>query len=385
MKHSGRALNAMATVSAAVLTLACGGGGAPGERGQGGDMSTAAPDTMTLFVTDTIGLEMGDSLYVFGSIMQAGYDPGGDILALDLQKGFVSVYSSDGSWAGTVGSRGPGPGEFEIPTSFAVFPDGGVAVTDIVGRDVSFFDPSRSYTGTLSGFQWGPPMSIAGAPDGSLIGQGITMTFTDEGVEGSQDLARWGDLADPEPTEVYLSIPMEMNLTGDQGAEARTGPTIDFAVGTDGNIAVVEVSDTLFGLALLSPDGTELMSIEEERDRVPLTQEELDAGALGLSLTITDGTASASTSRIEDVYPYRNVIQSVGIDSENRIWVELGCGEAPFFEVYDCDGNLLFDAVVDAGFDNIDRPSFSITPYGMLAFDRDPLDYPKIYLLEPAE
>jgi len=383
MTRSGRVLTAIAALSTAVLTMACGEGGAPGE--QGGGPSTVAPDTVTLCVTDTIGLEMGDSLYVFGSLMQAGYSPDGDILVLDLQKGFLSVYTSDGVYEGTVGSHGPGPGEFEIPTAFAVFPDGGVAVTDIVGRDVSFFDPSRSYTGTLSGFQWGPPMSIAGTPDGSIIGQSITMSFTDDGVEGSQDLARWSDLSSPEPTEVYMSLPMDMDLTGDQGAEVRTGPTIDYAVGTDGSIAVAEISDTLFSLALLSPDGIELMSIEEERDRVPLTQEELDAGALALSLTITDGTASASTSRIEDIYPYRNVIQSVGIDAENRIWVELGYGEAPFFEVFDGDGNLLFDAVVDAGFDNIDRPSFSITPYGMLAFDRDPLDYPKIYLLQPAD
>jgi hypothetical protein len=366
-------------VSAAVLVMpGCGGEETAPVEPAAGD----AAETLHVAVTDTIGIDMGDSLYVFGSLMQAGFLPDGSVLALDLQRGYVNVYSPDGVHTGTVGAHGPGPGEFEIPTAFAVFYDGGVAVTDIVGRDISFFDSSLSYTGVLGGFQMGPPMGIAGCPDGSLVGQSMTMVFTDEGVEGSQDLSRWENLDDTEASQVYMTLPVEMNVTGDQGAEVRTGPMVDYSVGPDGSLAVVETSDTLFSLRLLSPDGEELMAISEERDRVPLTQEELDAGALGLQVMITDGSASASTSRIEDIYPYRNIIQSVGIDADRRIWVELGYGEEPFFQVFDYSGEMLFTAFVDAGFDNITRPSFEITPWGMLAFDQDPMDYPKIYLLE---
>ena len=364
-------------LTAAFLFLSCGGEDVPGEPV--GGVST---DTLLIAVVDTIGLDMGDSLYVFGSLMQAGFLPGGEILALDMQRGYINVYTPEGSHLGTIGAHGPGPGEFEIPTSFAVLPDGGVAVTDIVGRDVSFFDSARSYTRVLSGFSFGPPNNIKGCPDGSMIGQTMTMTFSEETVEGSQDLARWDDLTSTEPSHIYSSFPIDLTVTEDQGTSVRTGPTIDYAVGPDGNIAIVETSDTLFSLRLLDPEGSELMALYEERERVPMTQEEIDAGALGLSVIITDGSASASTNRIEDTYPYRNIISSVGIDAENQIWIELGYGDRPFFQIFDHSGELLSTVLVDADFDNLNRPSFVISPAGMLAFDRDPLDYPKIYLLE---
>jgi hypothetical protein len=374
-------LGTLAALTAVLVLSGCGEEPAPViDTGDG-----TAVDTLVLAVTDTIGLEMGDSLYVFGSLMQADFLQNGDILALDLQQGYINIYSPDGTHSGTVGAHGPGPGEFEIPTAFAVMHDGGVAVTDIVGRDISFFDPSLEYTEVLSGFQMGPPMAIQGLPGGGLIGQAMTLTFTDDGVEGSQDLARWEDVTNTEPSHVYMTLPVDMSVTGDQGAEIRTGPMIDFAVGPDGSIAVVETSDTLFSLTLLAADGTELLSLSEERDRVPLTQEELDAGALGLQVMITDGSATANTNRIEDIYPYRNIIQSVGIDSGQRIWVELGFGEKPLFQVFDYSGELLFVAEVDVEFDNINRPSFEISPRGILAFDTDPMDYPKIYLLELQE
>jgi len=344
----------------------------------------AESETLHIAITDTIGVELGDSNYVFGTLMQVGYSPDGDILVLDLQRGFINVYSRNGVHKGTIGRHGPGPGEFEIPLAFAVFPDGGVAVTDVVGRDISFFDSQFEFKDQLSGFAFGPPMSIAGCPDGSLVGQHMSMVFTDDGVEGSQDLSRWEDLTLTEPAITYLSSEISMSMD-DQGAQARMGPSIDYMVGPDGSIAVVEISDTLFSLIRLSPDGEELLSIVEERDRVPRTQEELDAGSFALGIVITGGGASASSNRVEDVYPWRNIIASVGIDAESRIWVELACEDSPVFSVFDYSGNMLFTAVIDTDFDNVNRPDFVIESGGFLAFDRDPLDYPKIYVLELLE
>ena len=71
----------------------------------------AEPETLHIAITDTIGVDLGDSNYVFGTLMQVGYSPNGDILALDLQRGFINVYSRDGVHKGTIGRHGPGPGE----------------------------------------------------------------------------------------------------------------------------------------------------------------------------------------------------------------------------------------------------------------------------------
>jgi hypothetical protein len=340
-------------------------------------------DTLVLTVTDTIGLEMGDSSYVFGMILQAAHGADGNIIALDMQKACLSVYSHDGEFIGNIGAPGPAPGEFQIPVDFAVFPDGGIAVTDAISRVISYFDADGSYTGMMSGFFPTPPMSIEGCPDGTLVGQHMPMTMTGENLEMSLELSKWID--DAEPCFTYLSKPMELEYSGEGQASSTGGPDFDFAVGPDGSVLVAEISDTLFSVTGFSPDGEKFLSILEVRDRTPMTQEEIDAGDLGMSIMIMNGEASADMNRMETTYPWRNVIGSIGVDSRSRIWVELVCEDLPVFQVYDYSGELLFIAVTNVEFTPVTRPTFKVNSGGILAYDRDPMDYPKLYLFELVE
>lgn len=340
-------------------------------------------DTLILAVTDTIGLEMGDSPYVFGMILQVAHDPYGNIIALDMQKACLSVYSPDGEFIGNIGASGPGPGEFQIPIDFAVFPDGGIAVSDVISRVISYFDAEGNYISMMDEFFPTPPMSIEGCPDGGLVGQHMPMVMTGENMEMSLELSKWTDDAEPDLT--YLSKPMELEFSGEGQASSQGGLDFDFAVGPDGSVLVAEISDTLFSVTGFSPEGEEFLSILEERERTPMTQEEIDAGGLGMSIMVMNGEASADMNRMETTYPWRNVIGSIGVDSQSRIWVELVCEDLPVFHVYDYSGKLLFAAVTNVEFTPVTRPSFKVNSGGILAYDTDPMDYPKIYLFELVE
>ncbi|MCK5131800.1 MAG: hypothetical protein KAR40_06560 [Candidatus Sabulitectum sp.] len=57
----------------------------------------------------------------------------------------------------------------------------------------------------------------------------------------------------------------------------------------------------------------------------------------------------------------------------------MGDMRAPCFRVYSPEGYLWAVAVPDGTIDR--RAECSISPYGLLAFDPDPDDWPKIYLL----
>lgn len=371
-----------AALLALLLSWSCGGGEQP--EADTGEHASTAVDTMLLAVKDTIGLEMGDSAYVFGMIMEAGQRGNGEIVVLDMQRACLSVYSSDGVFLRSIGASGPGPGEFQFPTNFALMSDGGYAVADAIGRNISFFDPDGNFTGMMQGFFPTPPMNIEGGPDGSFIGESMAMIMTDQSMEASLEVSRWSDSTEADMT--YYSRPMDLNLGGGGGqATVQRGPEIDFAVGPDGSVFIAEISDTLFSVKGFGADGQEFLSMVEPVERTPLTQEELDAGSLSLSIQIVDGEATSSVDRDPDVYPYRNVISSIGVDSENRLWVEMGNGEAPLFRVYDYDGNLLFLAVTDVPFTPVTRPDFMIDAGGFLACDRDPLDYPKIFTFELGE
>ncbi|MCD4774570.1 MAG: 6-bladed beta-propeller [Candidatus Aegiribacteria sp.] len=334
-------------------------------------------DTLTVAVTDTIGIEMGDSSYVFGMLMEVAHGSAGEIIALDMNRSCISIFSPEGEFIGSIGSPGPGPGEFLIPMDFAVMSDGGVAVSDAIARNISFFDNEGTFQKTLDGFFPTPPMSIEGCPDGGFIGQSMSMVMSGETMDASMQLCKYTDSIEADLT--FFSKPIEMDFSGGDHSSFQRGPEFDFAVGPDGSVFVAEISDTLFAVSGYSPDGEEFFTLMEERERIPLTQEEIDAGSLTMSIMVTDGEASAGMDRVENVYPWRNVIASIGIDAEKRIWVEMAGTDAPVFRVYDYSGTPLFVAVTDVEFTPVTRPSFMIDAGGILAFDSDPMDYPKIY------
>ena len=67
--------------------------------------STALPEIdIYLKVTDSIGIDIGDSNYVFGKPTLALHSPGGDIAILDIQKLCILFYSPEGEYIQTVES-----------------------------------------------------------------------------------------------------------------------------------------------------------------------------------------------------------------------------------------------------------------------------------------
>jgi hypothetical protein len=364
---------------ALAVAASCGGGEAPAGGPGGVDV-----DTLVVSVCDTIGLEMGDSTYVFGMLTEVAHGSDGVIAALDITRARLSVYSPAGEFLHAVGSPGPGPGEFQIPIDFAVMSDGGYAVADAVARNISFFSSDGGFRDVMQGFFPTPPMMIEGSPGGTFVGQAFAMEITEEGVQAFVDVCRWSDSTAADL--MYESMPVSLSMEGDgRVTSAAREPEVDFAVGPDGSVFIAEISDTLFSVKGFTPEGEIFLDLREEPERVPLTTEELEAGSLSLSIRVSDGETAAEMSRSGDVYPWRNVIASVGVDSLERIWIEMANEDRPFFRVYDYDGNLLFYAVTDEPFSPVTRPYFTVDQGGIVACDRDPVDYPKIYICELPE
>ncbi|NOQ23502.1 MAG: 6-bladed beta-propeller [Candidatus Aegiribacteria sp.] len=366
------------------ITMVFSGCGEDAESETPADISSSeSVDTLIITITDTIGVETGDSSYVFGMLMEVAHGADGNIIALDMNRSCLSVYSPDGEFIGSIGSPGPGPGEFLIPIDFAIMADGGIAVSDAVARNISFFDSEGIFQEIIDGFFPTPPISIEGCPDRGYVGQSMSMVMTGETMDASLQLCKYTDSTEADVT--YLTIPMEMDFSGGGQASLQRGPEFDFAVGPDGSVFVAELSDTLLAVSGYSPDGEEFLTLREEKERTPLTQEEIDAGSLAMSIMISDGEASADMDRVDNTDIWRNVIASIGVDAEKRIWVEMAYTDTPVFRVYDYSGNLLFVAVTNVDFTPVTRPSFSIDAGGILAWNRDPMDYPKIYNLQLLE
>jgi len=81
-------------------------------------------DTVVVSVSDTLGLLVGDSSLVFGTITQASWGKDGRLYVLDGQFGRLAIYSEELEFFRYIGRLGSGPGEFQYPQSFAFLSDG---------------------------------------------------------------------------------------------------------------------------------------------------------------------------------------------------------------------------------------------------------------------
>jgi len=182
-----------------------------GFRGQGASdlrsgldqPANEAPDGLPeydLVKVDSIGVELGDSNYVFGAVIDAVVLTDGRIALLDIFKQKVSVFSHEGEFIGCAGSGGSGPGQFTSPYSIAPLSGGGFAVADVQLRKVVFFDSSLAFTRELSGFMPAGPLRIQGGPEGSIIGSRMNYYFDEDEdtVYSGSEYGRWRDSLEPD-------------------------------------------------------------------------------------------------------------------------------------------------------------------------------------------
>ena len=88
-----------------------------------------------LGITDTldIGVNEGSEYEMFGDIRDIEIDPDGRLFILDTRAGAVRIFNSDGSYAGSIGRPGIGPGEFEHAESVSLLDSGATAI--VASRD----------------------------------------------------------------------------------------------------------------------------------------------------------------------------------------------------------------------------------------------------------
>jgi len=141
-----------------------------------------------------------------------------------------------------------------------------------------------------------------------------------------------------------------------------------------------EYSITCYALS-----GDVLFHIELPWETVPLTEEELRAARPHMIIP-GPGSEATSSELSADWSPdsIRSAGYPVGVDDENRLWVKSGRGNAasPVFDLYDADqGSSL--GMIQSTLPAIARFwNYRVCEQGILGWDHNPEDYPRIYILE---
>lgn len=104
------------------------------------------PDKTVTFVEDLSisGEDQDGNIILFKPRLDL-VDDKDNIYIIDRQDQVIKVFSSDGEFIRTIGSKGRGPGEFQMIGNLAITKDGKLLVTDGTARRTSFFDSSGKF------------------------------------------------------------------------------------------------------------------------------------------------------------------------------------------------------------------------------------------------
>lgn len=374
-------IKTIAAAAAAMLLLGC---GQPSEQqgGESGDVTRGEPldIAITLVAVDSIGIELGDSNYVLGQPADVSYSPSGDIWILDMQQKSLRVFTPEGEYVRTIGREGSGPGEFLLPISFDFYPDGRFVVADAMGQRISLFDSTGEFSGEIAGFFPSAPFMVEAVDSSAFVGIKADFEQGDEGPVMGYTLARWD--GESQASVKYFSVLKPFDPSDIMASMGEDIPL--FATTADGRVFCAPLSTERYHVMGYRPDGTELMEIEREFDRVRKTEEEMAEEKELVTQRMISGGAPAYMAESYEPHPYRPATGGLGIGPEQRLWVRLGTVNNPTYHVYDLEGEHLFDAELDYPGD-ADSWQVYMGEGGFLAFDQNPEDYPRIYVLEPRE
>ena len=341
----------------------------------------------TITAVDTIGIEMGDSNYVFGQTDAAVFTATGEILVLDGSKKKISVFSSNGEFLRTIGREGSGPGEFLRPMAMAMLGNGQLAVSDPWAGKIILFDSSYTFSGEISGFFPAPPLAIEGADGQAVIG--LMKKFDMENDLIGYSLARLDGTADP--SYIYADEMMDFEPT--MIGPGYTETTVAFASDQTGRVFTSIMSTDSYLINGFLPGGEQFLTIDKPYERVAKTPLEIQNEIDDFN-TFLENRASSGGGRMQNmgidipsdelIYepdPYHYAISDLMIDAEERIWARRGSEALPYFDVFDLEGNLLFTASVEEEDPDAGDWTMVVGENNILGFSADPLGYPKVVIL----
>ncbi len=363
------------------LLASCGGGQI--------DADTAEPVTESetvreLVFVDSIGVELGDSSYVFGSIESSSHSFDGNILILDRPACCIREYTPDGEFIRSFGRRGTGPGEFVNPLSMTRLSDGRIAIMDMQTGGIHTFFPDGEWEGISAEIVREPVLWLTAADSSRYIGTINSFDVVDDQLILTAKVGRF-EIDETEPSLVYWenSFPVtfdDFTLLIEEAYFAKA-----WASNFDGILFIASRNSEEYLITGFNADGNEFVEISLDLPRVEKSEEELLDEAAFWNQRARNMGYNAQTNYEPD--PFRWKIHSMGIDDQERLWVRRGTEEIPTFDIFDFNGNHLFTANLPAisGYSGL-LWEIHVDEYGILAWSLDPPDgYQKIYMVELGE
>ncbi len=337
--------------------------------------------TIQLIVTDTIGVELGDSCYVFGYAADAARTDS-IIFVLDMSRAQLRKYTPEGEYAGYIGGKGDGPGELSYPQWMELLPDGSVIIQDIT--DLGLYDRQGNWQNHIfihSG-NWPSQHTITGTTSFAVRWH----EFISEPSHTLRQFISTYDLNGDFLTEFMtdsISIPVEPEDNND--ALNRMLFSHYFAGDMNGNLYVVQRHTPEYRIFCNTAEGVAFDTLSLDLPAVEKTEYEISLEKQYIEEYLTGMGTSNVMQWIYEPHSWKDPIAGIWLGWEGNLWVLRGVEENPVFDVWSIpEGDYLYRAELNVEIPPTEFLTFYINPYckGFLAVHEDEAMVQRILLIE---
>jgi hypothetical protein len=327
----------------------------------------------TLGITDTIGVLMGDSCYMFGSITSLEALPGGGAVVFDRNTGLISIFDENGEFVRSFGGLGEAPGRFNLPGKMTLLGDGRIAAMDWRDMEVCFFSSEGEYLGARPNRGSEMPLLMEAAGDSGFVTYSCPSRQIEDTWKMGYELCIWEGTS-PQPVAVPFQHLFDF---GQEEFDFRPGyiaVTADaegrvFMHRMDSNEYVIEVYDEK-GNPIDSILGDPESTSWDEMDRYPYIP-------VATFMVQVDDQSEQKSGELPDNPPQ---VERLGVDSLGNVWAQRGNTPGYAWDVFSPSGELLrrveCPVLPDTSFYVVD-----INRYGIVAWDPAPEDFPRVFML----
>ncbi|MCD4774448.1 MAG: hypothetical protein K8S15_00175 [Candidatus Aegiribacteria sp.] len=353
-----------------VLFSCCGydsGNTAPGE--------SAGADTLHYLVPyDSIGIDAGDSRYVFGDVLECRVFPDGSIGVLDWSITTVKFYTPEGEYIRKFNPEGTRSGQFRGLNRLDCDDSGIIMLADLFGGKLAWFNSEFSLIEEVvfTSQEGISPRCVYSVPDMGFVG--FLPVFREPDSAGCEiALFRGSD----EPEIIYRRKIALFDPCGNY----QKATIMVFTADQNGRVYISDRSEETFSIACYSPEGDTLYCIDHDYEPVRRSQEDIDSSLELASQNWIDRTGNDEGFNLEPT-EYHPAVHTMMVDGTGRLWVK-GGGVDTLYHIFSDTGEFMYDCMlVMPDWQETSGWAVNIGPYGVVANTSNPERYPVVYMLE---
>jgi hypothetical protein len=285
----------------------------------------------------------------FEGIVDIGSDEAGNIYLCDIQACNIKKFSADGKFIKTIGRKGQGPGEFNMPWRMAVTADH-LFIYDMGNRRLCSLTTGGEYIKSI-GVQntEGRPRNMRAHPEGDIIVEREIIHYREE--DRPQDcviqiFSRELELKKTISTHQVLRNKFRTIQGMFSNIIQPFTPDVFWDVAPDGKIVIGLTED--YTVEIHHPEKGLLSSFKHTYKPVKVTEQDKERFFSGITYSNSEGGSSEIPKEIKKLTAFpktKPAFDALFVDSEGNILVhtvrEDPEGSPPKFDAFDPEGKFL--------------------------------------------